>query len=129
MGSLTDAEDVLQEAPLAAWRGLDGFEGRAWLRSWLTNRCLNVLRDRGRRIPPEPSRRSMLTVITRLTTDQLSRTPTSVLGSSRFPSGTGTKNRPGTRLGVGLISNWSAASPTTSLPKASAHHRPSASGS
>jgi enamine deaminase RidA (YjgF/YER057c/UK114 family) len=61
--------------------------------------------------------------------DQLSRTPTSVLGSSRFPSGTGTKNRPGTRLGVGLISNWSAASPTTSLPKASAHHRPSASGS
>jgi DNA-directed RNA polymerase specialized sigma24 family protein len=94
MGSLTDAEDVLQEAPLAAWRGLDGFEGRAWLRSWLTNRCLNVLRDRGRRIPPEPSRRSMLTVITRLTTDQLSRTPTSVLGSSRFPSGTGTKTGP-----------------------------------
>ena len=30
----------------------------------------------------------MLTVITRLTADQLSRTPTSVLGSSRFPSGT-----------------------------------------
>jgi Sigma-70 region 2 len=58
MGSLTDAEDVLQEALLAAWRGLDGFEGRASLRSWLyriaTNRCLNVLRDRGRRIPPEP---------------------------------------------------------------------------
>jgi DNA-directed RNA polymerase specialized sigma24 family protein len=54
MGSLTDAEDVLQEALLAAWRGLDGFEGRASLRSWLTNRCLNVLRDHGRRIPPEP---------------------------------------------------------------------------
>jgi DNA-directed RNA polymerase specialized sigma24 family protein len=50
MGSLTDAEDVLQEALLAAWRGLDGFEGRASLRSWLTNRCLKVLRDRGRRI-------------------------------------------------------------------------------
>jgi hypothetical protein len=54
MGSLTDAEDVLQEALLAAWRGLDGFEGRASLRSWLTNRCLNVLRDRGRRTLPEP---------------------------------------------------------------------------
>ncbi|MEJ3745493.1 RNA polymerase subunit sigma-70 [Actinomycetes bacterium KLBMP 9797] len=58
LGSLSDAEDVLQEALLAAWRGLDGFEGRASLRSWLyrsaTNRCLNALRDRGRRIPPEP---------------------------------------------------------------------------
>jgi RNA polymerase sigma-70 factor (TIGR02960 family) len=58
LGSLTDAEDVLQEVLLAAWRGLDGFEGRASLRSWLyriaTNRCLNALRDRGRRIPPEP---------------------------------------------------------------------------
>ena len=58
LGSVTDAEDVLQESLLAAWRGLDGFEGRASPRSWLyriaTNRCLNALRDRGRRIPPEP---------------------------------------------------------------------------
>jgi RNA polymerase sigma-70 factor (TIGR02960 family) len=61
------------ETLLAAWRGLDGFEGRASLRSWLyriaTNRCLNALRDRGRRLPelppppaeglapPEPTRR------------------------------------------------------------------------
>lgn len=69
LGSLTDAEDVLQETLLAAWRGLGGFRGEASLRSWLyriaTNRCLNALRDRGRRIPappvppfrpPEPSR-------------------------------------------------------------------------
>ncbi|MET8355074.1 MULTISPECIES: RNA polymerase subunit sigma-70 [unclassified Micromonospora] len=74
LGSVTDAEDVLQEALLAAWRGLDGFEGRSSLRSWLyriaTNRCLNALRDRGRRIPsepqppfqpPEPSRRTHVT--------------------------------------------------------------------
>jgi RNA polymerase sigma-70 factor (TIGR02960 family) len=58
LGSLSDAEDVLQEVLLAAWRGLDGFEGRAAPRSWLyriaTNRCLNALRDRGRRTPPEP---------------------------------------------------------------------------
>jgi RNA polymerase sigma-70 factor (TIGR02960 family) len=58
LGSVTDAEDVLQEVLLAAWRGLDGFEGRASLRTWLyriaTNRCLNALRDRARRIPPEP---------------------------------------------------------------------------
>jgi RNA polymerase sigma-70 factor (ECF subfamily) len=58
LGSLTDAEDVLQETLLAAWRGLGDFQGRASLRSWLyriaTNRCLNALRDRGRRIPPAP---------------------------------------------------------------------------
>ena len=50
LGSLTDAEDMLQETLLAAWRGLGGFEGRASLRTWLyriaTNRCLNALRDR-----------------------------------------------------------------------------------
>lgn len=58
LGSLTDAEDVLQETLLAAWRGLGGFAGRASLRAWLyriaTNRCLNALRDAGRRGPPEP---------------------------------------------------------------------------
>ena len=59
LGSLTDAEDVLQETLLAAWRGLGDFQHRASLRSWLyriaTNRCLNALRDRGRRIPPAPT--------------------------------------------------------------------------
>src|SRR4051812_13313204 len=68
LGSLQDAEDQVQETLLAAGRGLDGFEERASLRSWLsriaTNRCLNALRDRTRRPqevpamvePPEPSR-------------------------------------------------------------------------
>jgi RNA polymerase sigma-70 factor (TIGR02960 family) len=62
VGSVHDAEDLVQEMLLAAWRGLDGFEGRASLRSWLyriaTNRCLNALRDRGRRppeLPPPPA--------------------------------------------------------------------------
>lgn len=58
LGSLTDAEDMLQETLIAAWRGLDGFAGRASVRAWLyriaTNRCLNRLRDAGRRRPPEP---------------------------------------------------------------------------
>ena len=58
LGSLDDAEDMVQETLLAAWRGLDRFEGRASLRTWLhriaTNRCLNALRDAGRRRPPEP---------------------------------------------------------------------------
>jgi RNA polymerase sigma-70 factor (ECF subfamily) len=53
LGSLQDSEDVVQETLLAAWRGLAGFEERASLRAWLyriaTNRCLNALRERGRR--------------------------------------------------------------------------------
>jgi RNA polymerase sigma-70 factor (TIGR02960 family) len=52
LGSLQDAEDVLQEALLSAWRALDRFDGRS-LRAWLyriaTNRCLNFLRDGSRR--------------------------------------------------------------------------------
>ena len=35
LGSVHDAEDALQDAMLRAWRGLDGFEGRSSLRSWL----------------------------------------------------------------------------------------------
>src|SRR5690242_15779187 len=53
LGSLQDAEDMVQETWLAAWRGLTGFEERASLRAWLyriaTNRCLNALRDGARR--------------------------------------------------------------------------------
>jgi RNA polymerase sigma-70 factor (TIGR02960 family) len=66
LGSLQDAEDLLQDTLLAAWRGLDKFEGRASMRSWLyriaTNRCLNALRARARRAPerqtavPTPTR-------------------------------------------------------------------------
>jgi RNA polymerase sigma-70 factor (TIGR02960 family) len=70
LGSMQDAEDMLQETLLAAWRNLDAFEGRASVRAWLyriaTNRCLDVLRARSRRPRevqamadmPEPTRRS-----------------------------------------------------------------------
>jgi RNA polymerase sigma-70 factor (TIGR02960 family) len=58
LGSLQDAEDALQETLLAAWRGLDGYEQRASMRTWLyriaTNRCLNSLRAADRRTPMEP---------------------------------------------------------------------------
>jgi RNA polymerase sigma-70 factor (ECF subfamily) len=69
LGSLQDAEDMVQETLVAAWRSLEAFEGRASVRSWLyriaTNRCLNALRARSRRPrevpamaePLEPTRR------------------------------------------------------------------------
>jgi RNA polymerase sigma-70 factor (ECF subfamily) len=57
LGSVQDAEDALQETLLAAWRGLDGFEGRSSVRTWLyrvaTSRCLNALRSASRR--PQPA--------------------------------------------------------------------------
>ena len=60
LGSVQDAEDLLQETLLAAWRGLDQFEQRSSLRAWLyriaTNRCLNALRDSGRRPQEVPMR-------------------------------------------------------------------------
>jgi RNA polymerase sigma-70 factor (TIGR02960 family) len=53
LGSVQDAEDLVQDTLLAAWRGLAGYEGRASVRTWLyriaTNRCLNALRDSARR--------------------------------------------------------------------------------
>jgi RNA polymerase sigma-70 factor (TIGR02960 family) len=61
VGSLQDAEDLLQETMLAAWRGLEQFEGRSSLRAWLytiaTNRCLNALRERERRPQAAPGDR------------------------------------------------------------------------
>ncbi|MEW9528552.1 sigma-70 family RNA polymerase sigma factor [Microbispora sp. NPDC049125] len=70
LGSFQDAEDALQDSLLAAWRGLEGFDGRASIRTWLyriaTNRCLDALRSASRRPakewdipgvePPEPTR-------------------------------------------------------------------------
>src|SRR3990170_4505480 len=53
LGSVQNAEDLLQKTLLAAWRGIGGYEGRASLRTWLyriaTNRCLNLLRAGTRR--------------------------------------------------------------------------------
>jgi RNA polymerase sigma-70 factor (ECF subfamily) len=70
VGSPQDAEDLLQETLLAAWRGLAQFEGVGSIRAWLyriaTNRCLDALRASRRRPEelqrmtgaPQPTRRA-----------------------------------------------------------------------
>ena len=56
LASPFEAEDAVQDTLLRAWRGLDRFEGRAALRSWLyriaTNVCLDMLQGRERRARP-----------------------------------------------------------------------------
>jgi RNA polymerase sigma-70 factor (ECF subfamily) len=54
--SLDDADDMVQEVMLRAWRGLPRFEGRSSIRSWLyriaTNVCLTEISRRPRRVLP-----------------------------------------------------------------------------
>lgn len=56
LGSIEDAEDVVQETLLRAWTRLSTFEGRAPLRAWLygiaTHACLDALRRRKARVWP-----------------------------------------------------------------------------
>src|SRR5512132_1452387 len=57
LGSLHEAEDMVQETMLKAWKRLDTFEGRSSLRSWLykiaTNTCLDFIdQKKSRRLLP-----------------------------------------------------------------------------
>jgi RNA polymerase sigma-70 factor (ECF subfamily) len=67
VGSTQDAEDLLQETLLAAWRGLEQFQERSSVRAWLyriaTNRSLDALRASRRR--PEDQRMTRLPEPTR----------------------------------------------------------------
>ena len=55
VGSFEEAEDLVQETLLRAWRGRATLERDEWLRAWLykiaTNACLDAIKRNGRRVP------------------------------------------------------------------------------
>ncbi len=55
LGSFDEAEDLVQETMLRAWRRRDTLESEEWLRAWLykiaTNACLDAIKSRDRRVP------------------------------------------------------------------------------
>jgi RNA polymerase sigma factor (sigma-70 family) len=78
LGSLHEAEDLVQESYLRAWRSFDSFEGYGSLRAWLyriaTNACLDALDSRKNMQRLLPDQQAAATVPVRISTHRRSRT-------------------------------------------------------
>jgi len=106
LGSADEAEDLVQETYLRAWRSFDGFEGRSSVRTWLyriaTNVCLTAIERRGRRPLPSGigagSRDPETPLVSGPEVSWLQPLPDALLVSDREDPATLTASRAGIRL-------------------------------
>ncbi|TDD39922.1 sigma-70 family RNA polymerase sigma factor [Actinomadura sp. KC06] len=106
LGSMHDAEDLVQETYLRAWRSYENFEGRSSLRTWLyriaTNVCLTAIDQRGNRPMPSglgaPSDEPERPVVASPEVPWLEPVPDAVLGADAADPATIVAARESTRL-------------------------------
>ncbi|TDC55803.1 sigma-70 family RNA polymerase sigma factor [Actinomadura sp. KC345] len=106
LGSIHDAEDLVQETYLRAWRSYENFEGRSSLRTWLyriaTNVCLTAIDQRGKRPMPSglgaPSDEPERPVVASPEVPWLEPAPDTVLGADAADPATIVAARESTRL-------------------------------
>ena len=106
LGSAEEAEDLVQETYLRAWRSFDGFEGRASVRTWLyriaTNACLTAIERRGRRPLPSglgaPAEDPEATLVAGPEVPWLQPFPNALLGAERADPASVAISRAGIRL-------------------------------
>ena len=106
LGSADEAEDLVQETYLRAWRSYEGFEGRSSVRTWLyriaTNVCLTALERRGRRPLPSglggPAEDAQTPVVAGPEVPWLQPLPDALLAGEREDPAAVTVSRAGIRL-------------------------------
>ena len=106
LGSAEEAEDLVQETYLRAWRSFDGFEGRSSVRTWLyriaTNACLTAIERRGRRPLPSglggPAEDPQTQLVTGLEVPWLQPLPDALLAGEREDPAAAAVSRTGIRL-------------------------------
>jgi len=117
LGSADEAEDLVQETYLRAWRSFDGFEGRSSIRTWLyriaTNVCLTAIERRGRRPLPSglggPSDDPDAPVVVGTDVPWVQPLPDALLAADRADPAGVTAARAGVRLAfVAALQNLSA---------------------